>query len=303
MASLATVHQLRGEQASAAGVFAAFDRHLDRCRDLLSPHTVRAYRRQAVAYLDWLATAGHPDAFDDEVGATAAVTAWRRWLLAERKLSPATVNQGLAAVTLLYDKGCKLELKKVKRARAAQPGAPDALTVVQENALRRAAERRGVRDAAIVGLMLGSGARAAECARLTVDDVTLTARTGTVRLFGKGDQVRTVPLDQPARERVSAWLLEHTGSGALWVGRRGAMSTEGITQTVLVVGRAAGLSGLRPHRLRHTYATRLREDGVDVAQIQALLGHGSIETSARYFRASATELQALVDRRWVTDHD
>jgi integrase/recombinase XerC len=65
---------------------------------------------------------------------------------------------------------------------------------------------------------------------------------------------------------------------------------------VRTVGKDAGLPGLRPHRLRHTYATRLREGGADPAQIQALLGHASIETSARYFRASAAEVAALVDR-------
>ncbi|MFD0889699.1 tyrosine-type recombinase/integrase, partial [Streptosporangium algeriense] len=64
----------------------------------------------------------------------------------------------------------------------------------------------------------------------------------------------------------------------------------------LAVGDDAGLPGLRPHRLRHTYATRLREGGADPAQIQALLGHSSIETSARYFRAGAAEQAAVVDQ-------
>lgn len=295
----ARVIQLRPDRASAADVFAAFDRHLDRHRDLLSPHTVRAYRRQAVAYLDWLATAGHPDAFDDEIGAVGAVMAWRRYLLGEAKLKPASVNQALAAVTALYEHGRRLALpaKKVKRARLPKPGAPKALTATQEGALRRAADRRGVRDAAIVALMLGTGARVAECARLTLDDVSVTARTGSVRLFGKGDEVREVPLPEGrTRDRLSAWLREHPGGGGLWVGQRGPLRVAGVTEVVAECGRDAGLGKVHPHQLRHTYATRLREGGADPAQIQALMGHASVETTARYFRASAAEVAALVDR-------
>lgn len=54
---------------------------------------------------------------------------------------------------------------------------------------------------------------------------------------------------------------------------------------VLAAGRAAGIEGLRPHRLRHTFATRPRQGGADPAQVQALLGHASLDTSARYFNS------------------
>ncbi|MGV9764753.1 tyrosine-type recombinase/integrase [Micromonospora tulbaghiae] len=56
------------------------------------------------------------------------------------------------------------------------------------------------------------------------------------------------------------------------------------------------LPGLRPHRLRHTYATRLCQGGADPAQVQALLGHASLDTTARYFRAGAAEQAAVVER-------
>ncbi|MGW0586392.1 tyrosine-type recombinase/integrase [Streptosporangium sp. NPDC002607] len=292
--------------AAAEVALAAFGTHLDRCA--LAANTVTAYRRQAIAYRDWLLAhaAEHADAFVDLVGAEAAVTAWRRHLLAAGA-SPATVNQALAAVTLLYEHGPALRLA-VKRARIPKPGAPDALSRAQENAVRRAADRRGPRDSALIALLLGAGARAEECQRLRVGDIPITARSGTARLHGKGDEVRTVPLPVPARERLTAWLLaraellaarpalaDAVGEG-LWAGQRGRLSVDGVTDVVRAVGKDAGLPGLRPHRLRHTYATRLREADADHAQIQALLGHASIETTARYFRASATEVADLVDR-------
>ncbi|WP_406314574.1 tyrosine-type recombinase/integrase [Streptosporangium sp. NBC_01639] len=210
-------------------------------------------------------------------------------------------------MTLLYEHGPGLRLA-IKRARVPKPGAPEALTRAQENAVRRAADRRGPRDAALIAVLLGAGARAEEAQRLTVADVPITARSGTARLHGKGDEVRTVPLPLPARERLAAWLLaraellvarpalaEAVGEG-LWTGQRGRLTVDGVTDVVRAVGTAAGLPRLRPHRLRHTYATRLREAGADHAQIQALLGHTSIETTARYFRASPAEVADLVDR-------
>ncbi|MGP3960915.1 tyrosine-type recombinase/integrase [Nonomuraea sp. 3N208] len=155
----------------------------------------------------------------------------------------------------------------------------------------------GDRDAAIIAVLLYAGAREEECVRLEVDDIAITARTGTVRLHGKGDQVRTVPIPPTARARISAWLdIRGRQPGPLWIGQRGALTISGIVQVVLAVGDDAKLPGLRPHRLRHTYATRLREGGADVAQVQALLGHASLDTSARYFRAGTTEQAAVVNR-------
>ncbi|MFI7438283.1 tyrosine-type recombinase/integrase [Micromonospora haikouensis] len=281
--------------AAVETALAALHRHLDRCA--LAANTTKAYRARARAYATWLGQhAGeHPDAFVDQVGAEAAVTAWRRHLITA-KASPSTVNQALAAVDLLYEVGAGLRLK-VKRARVPRPGEPKALTPKEQGAVERAADRRALRDAAIIAVLLYTGARAEECARLDVDDLALTARTGTVRLHGKGDEVRHVPVPASARDRLTAWIRHRSGEpGPLWTGQRGPLSTSGITQIVLAVGSDAHLPGLRPHRLRHTYATRLRQGGADPAQVQALLGHASLDTTARYFRAGVAEQAAVVER-------
>ncbi len=237
-APVVALHGTAGATAAAERALAAIERYLGRCK--LAPNTVTAYRRQCAAYVTWLGehAADHPDAFTDVVGAEAAVTRWRRHLL-QRKASPASVNQALAAVTLLYEHGPQLRIA-VKRARLERPGEPDALTLAQQGAVERAADRRGRRDAAIIAVFLYTGARAEECARLEADDVAITPRTGQVRLLGKGDQVRVVPLPTRARERVSAWLLERGRQpGPLWLGQRGPMGVDGITKVVLAGAGAA----------------------------------------------------------------
>jgi hypothetical protein len=203
--------------AAAHEALGVVSRHLDRCK--LSARTVRAYKRQAAAYAGWLAAnaSAHGDAFADLIGAEGAVTAWKRDMLTARS-SPATVNQALAAVTLMYEQaGLRIS---VKRVRIPRPGEPDALTRPQEAALRRSAARRGPRDAALI-------ASPRSC---------------------------SPPATTPASP------------------------------------------GLRPHRARHTFATRLRQGGADPAQVQALLGHASIDTAARYFRSGAAENAEVIER-------
>lgn len=208
----------------------------------------RRLRRQTPERLSvctaWLGAhvEAHPDAFADAVGAEAAVTVWRRHLL-RGGAGPSSVNQGLAAVTLLYEHGAGLRIK-VKRARRPRPGQPDALTPAQQGAVER--------DAAIIAVLLCTGARVEECARLNLDDITVTARTGHAHLIGKGVQVRDIPLPPQAREKVSVWLARRGNHpGPLWTGQRGPLSISGIAQVVLAVGEDAKLPGLRPHRLRH----------------------------------------------------
>lgn len=92
-------------------------------------------------------------------------------------------------------------------------------------------------------MLLGTGACAEECARLTVADVPLTARTGQVRLLGKGDQPRHVPLPARTRERVAALVATlDPPAGALWRGQRGPRDT-GFTQLVLAVDAHAAIPG------------------------------------------------------------
>ena len=86
-------------------------------------------------------------------------------------------------------------------------------------------------------------------------------------------------------------------SRTLWIRQSSQrLSISGITQVVLAAGGEANIEGLRPHCLRHTYAARLRQASVDVAQVQALMGYASLDAAGRYFRAGPAELAEAVER-------
>jgi integrase len=288
--------------ADTAAVLARIERHFDRGR--LAAATVRAYRRHCRAYLDWLAghTGSHPGPFACQADGESAVAAWRRHRLLTDRAGPVVVNQGLAAVTLLYEHGAGLRIR-VRRARVARPGPPLALGAAEQAAVERAAVRRGERDAAIIAVLLHGGVRVAECARLRVADVEVTAGQGVVRVpsGSGGGSGRTVPLPAVARARLAAWISRRgSRPGPLFEGRRGPLSASGITQVVLAVGEAAGVPGLRPQRLRHTCAARLRAAGAGPQQVQTVLGHVSLETTARYFRVDGAAGTASPPARFAT---
>lgn len=297
------VIQLRPRRLDETGhVLDAFLGHLER-RQQLAANTRAAYGRQAHLYVNWqIEHVGlAPEAFQDVIGAEAAVTNWKRDLLA-KGAAPASINQGLAAVTMLYQVVLDFAIN-VTRVNLPRPGEPSALTESQEEALRDAADRSSVRNAAIIFMLLETGARKAEITRLVLSDISLTPRTGKVRLVGKGDQVRVNEIGSEAKIRLRNWLAvraDKVGPDVqeLWIGQQGPLRPghAGVSHVVETVGLAAGIPGLGPHTLRHTYATRLRQAGVDVAVIQRLMGHVSVETTARYFRPGQDEIDAAVLR-------
>jgi len=131
----------------------------------------------------------------------------------------------------------------VKRARIPRPGEPGALTPQEGRG-----QACGPRDAAIIAVLLDAGARVEECARLDAGDFAITARTGEIRLHGKGDEVRFVPLSKRARDLISAWLDErgrHPGPASAarspWgAGNNRAVSTARVSSFLNAAGRLDG---------------------------------------------------------------
>ncbi|HSJ51695.1 MAG TPA: tyrosine recombinase [Actinomycetota bacterium] len=154
-----------------------------------------------------------------------------------------------------------------------------------------------LRDRAVLELLYGSGLRVSEVAGLTLDRVDL--ERGRVAVMGKGAKEREVPISDPAREALRAWLrrgrprlVPETPTTALFVNRRGTQI--GVRDIRRRVGRYgdASLTGRRvtPHTLRHSFATHLLEGGADIRAVQELLGHASVATTQRYTHVTRSRL-------------
>ena len=146
------------------------------------------------------------------------------------------------------------------------------------------ATRSGRRDRALFEVIYGGGLRVSEAVGLDVGDVDLSE--GWVRVLGKGSKERTVPIGEPARKAVEAYLSDQESGkkGPLFKNLQGTrLSTRSVarilTKHLVRIGASKSLS---PHGLRHSFATHLLAAGADLRGIQELLGHARISTTQRY---------------------
>jgi len=155
---------------------------------------------------------------------------------------------------------------------------------------------RGRRDAAMIELAYASGLRVSELVGLPAADVNLHA--GYVRVTGKGNKTRLVPLGGAARERIEHYLtddrptfVKDPSERALFLTDRGRpMTRQGFWKALRGHAARAGIrlpgGAISPHKLRHSFATHLVERGADLRAVQAMLGHADISTTQVYTQVS-----------------
>jgi site-specific recombinase XerD len=228
----------------------------------------------------------------------------RRWQarLAARRLAPATVARHLSSARALFgdlvrrgerpDDPSLVLVGPRRRRRLPDPVTAEDCAQLLDGDWND--DVRSLRDRAVLELLYGCGLRASEVCALELASYDPAA--GRLRVVGKGDRERLIPVGEPAREALDAWLLSGRprvagASDALLVSVRGrSLSPSDVRRTLERRGRIAGISARSPHALRHAYATHLLEGGAGLREIQELLGHASAATTQIYAHVAVPHL-------------
>lgn len=270
----------------------------------LSRNTLVAYRRDLEAFGRWVAGEGlrhprevTPDHLIAYLGSRRATGA-----------APATSARALVSLRLLFrNLVSEGELRRDPTARVPAPKLrrylPGVLSPEEVERLLTACDGAAPldqRDRALLEVLYASGARVSEAVGLRTDSLEQELRA--VRLHGKGNKTRLVPLGARAQDALRAWLEggRPRMAGAsrtpfVFLTRRGtplgrAAAWRRVTRAAL----RAGLQGrVYPHALRHSFATHLLQGGADLRAVQELLGHASIRTTEIYTHVDADEVRAL----------
>jgi len=284
----------------------------------LSPATIRAYRTDLA---DFAASRGVGQAWgssaDPAIGYLAART--RRGRPRDPGLAPSSLRRRAAALKGFYrfaygeglikrDVAAHLDLPRPSRLL------PETLTVAETERLLEAAgdeaspQPGGLRDRALLELLYAAGLRISEAIGLDRED--LSTDGAFVRVIGKGDKERLVPVGDIALDWLARWTsgprpallaIGHVAprrGGPLFLGDRGGRLAR--QQAWASVKRAAARAGLAdrvsPHTLRHSFATHLLEGGADLRVVQELLGHASISTTQLYTHLTGERIRDVYSR-------
>ena len=289
-----------------AGFADAIDRYLGyvELERGLSRNTAKSYEsdlRQAAHFLK-----KHGAASWAKVSARQ-LTAWLHWL-SDQDFSPASQARKLSAVRMLCRHLVReqvrdddpTELLSGPKLRRKLPATLSQADMGRLLAAPAGGDAYSIRDRAMLELFYSSGLRISELGGLSLQQVDL--EHGFVRVFGKGSKERVVPLGGRARDAIALYLASgrsrlvkpRTGS-ELFISERGrAISRKTLWVIVKKYARRAGLTqAVKPHLLRHSFATHLLGGGADLRAIQEMLGHASIGTTQIY---TAVENSRLLDQ-------
>ena len=287
-------------------LIAAFTRHLEVERSL-SVHTIRAYLGDLESLIAHL----------EQIGVTnisqLELIHLRSWLANQQVKGGARTSLSRRAVSVRLFTKWALKNKYLEKDVAATLATPkghrtlpevleiaDAKVAMDSLATRAAEEETPIslRDVAMVEMLYASGARVAELCGLDLLDIDYERQT--IRVLGKGNKERTIPLGNPAMKALNVWLkdgresLENSQSAAaVFLGARGKRIDQRTVRTVVYNALQAieGIERMGPHALRHSAATHLLEGGADLRTVQEILGHASLATTQIYTHVSTERLQ------------
>ncbi|MBO7235480.1 MAG: site-specific tyrosine recombinase XerD [Alistipes sp.] len=235
-------------------------------------------------YMDWLYRSGCSSA--SQARRLSGVKSLYNYLLINEKIEQMPTEN--------------IETPKAKRLL------PDVLTVEEIDAMIATFDMttvKGCRDNAIVEVLYSTGLRVSELISLRIDN--LFFGEGYIRVVGKGDKQRLVPIGSAARDKIQLYMElrrpRKPSEATLFLNNRG----EPLTRIMIfnIIKQAARLAGVEknisPHTLRHSYATHLLEGGANIRQVQELLGHESIATTEVYTHLDREHLRRVVEDSFV----
>ncbi|RME52176.1 integrase [Candidatus Woesearchaeota archaeon] len=252
-----------------------------------SSETARAYLRYVGQFIEFLQPKQLYEASDEDVKAFLSL------LVTEKNASARTLHLARAGVLFALREVLHKQVGNI-----VVPKIPRSLPVVlsKEEISRILSVLPSMKSRLLVMLLYGSGLRVSECVHVKVEDLELEQRIGWVR-EGKGKKDRMFIMSKETVQLIRRFVQKKgIEKGFLFQGKNGRAMTARSVQAVLkrAGARAGLLKPVTPHKLRHSFATHLRESGVDLRIIQELLGHSSIQTTEIYTKVSSEEKRRVV---------
>ena len=279
----------------------AFVRHLEKERQL-SPHTVDAYRRDLRLLTNFCErTSLGIESLDSYAVRQFAAECHRRGS------SPRSIARRLSAIRSFLAfmvRGGIIKSNPASGVQAPKPSRrlPATLDADQVASLLALAgeDDLTVRDRAMLELFYSSGLRLAELVGVDLSDLDFPDRT--VRVTGKGNKVRIVPVGQYALEALETWIVVRVTIAkpqevALFVSRRGSRLAPRTVQSRLKrwAQQQGAPAGVHPHMLRHSFASHMLESSGNLRAVQELLGHASLSTTQVYTHLDFQHLAQIYD--------
>ncbi|MEA3329110.1 MAG: site-specific tyrosine recombinase/integron integrase [Nanoarchaeota archaeon] len=190
------------------------------------------------------------------------------------------------AYILIIDKDITAQIKRPKKEKRLP-------TILSKNEIKNLFnELQTQKSKLIVCLMYACGFRVSELTNLKIDDINFPEKIGHIRQ-AKGNKDRIFNIPEFLIEELQEQTKKQEGKTYLFTGRKGKLSTRNLQKIVSSAANRAGLKNIHCHTLRHSFATHLLEEGIDIRKIQELLGHADLSTTQIYTQVSTEELKKI----------
>ncbi|MFH1360085.1 MAG: site-specific tyrosine recombinase XerD [Candidatus Omnitrophota bacterium] len=270
----------------------------------LSPNTILAYRRDLTKYTKQLAQKGIKDI---DLIKRADITNYMHQQK-EKGLTATSISRALSAIKMFHRFCVRERLAKEDPTNLLETPklwkrVPEVLSLPEIESMIKASYGRHwqeIRDNAILELLYASGMRVSELVSLKTDNVNMDV--GYVRCIGKGRKERIIPIGKRAQislrrytDKVRAKLIKSNFTNSLFISRLGKkISRQSVWKIIKRYAKKARIKKvIKPHTIRHSFATHLLEHGADLRSVQEMLGHSDISTTQIYTHVDRERLKTV----------